>query len=151
MLAVLAAALLASPFAAFEGHWRCEGRFVASGKPIRSELTMATDPASGVFVVRHDDTAPMAYHSLETWTADPHGSSLRAAVADQFSGLRVFRSPPVQDGVLAFTRPEGDEAPQEEFRYALTGQRELRVDWSVARPGQPLHLGDTLRCLRTAT
>ena len=149
MLPMLAAATVAaSAFAAFEGRWRCEGRFAASDKHIASELTMATDAASGVFIVRHDDRAPAAYHSVETWTTDPgDGGGLHSAIADRFSGLRVFRSPPIHDGVIAFVRPEG-ESPQEEFRYILTDPITLRIEWSVSRQGQPLRLGDTLTCRR---
>jgi hypothetical protein len=36
----------------------------------------------------------------------------------------------------------------EEFRYTLNGSNLLQVDWSVARKGQPLYLGDTLTCTR---
>lgn len=146
MLLMIAAAAL-SPFTPYEGRWRCEGRFFASGTPVASELTMSADPASGVFLVRHDDSAPAAYHSPELWTADPDGRGLHAAVTDQFSGLRVFRSPPVKDGVIAFGRPEG-AVTQEEFRYTLADPATLRVDWSVARAGQPLRLGDMLTCHR---
>ena len=144
---VAAAAVLVSPLTNFEGHWRCEGRFIASGKPIASELVMTADSASGVFLVRHDDTAPMPYHSIEVWTVDPDGRGLHAAVSDRFSGLRVFRSPPVQDGVLTFSRPQGEPA-QEEFRYTLKSSRELQIDWSIAGREQPLRLGDTLSCAR---
>lgn len=144
---VFLAAVLVAPFSSLEGHWRCEGRFITSGKPISSELTMTTDTLSGVFMVRHDDTTPMSYHSVEVWTADPDGHTLHAAVSDRYSGLRVFRSPLTQDGVIAFRRPE-EGAPQEEFRYVLKSSRELQVEWSVARPGQPMRLGDKLTCAR---
>ncbi len=147
MLTIIAVAILASPFAPLEGHWSCSGRFVASGAPIVSELTMKTDPVSGVFIVRHDDSAPMPYHSVEIWTADLGGRALHAAVADSFSGLRVFTSPPARDGVLTFGRPDGVD-PHEQFRYALTDRRTLQVDWSVAQPDQPLRLADTLTCTR---
>ena len=147
MLALIVAAALGSPFAGLEGRWRCAGRFVASATPIASNLSITPDPASGALVVRHDDTAPFPYHSLEVWTADPGGGGLHAAVADRSGGLRVFRSPPLQGGVIAFARPEG-ASPKEEFRYTLKSGDVLQVDWSVARPGQPLQLGDTLTCTR---
>lgn len=146
MLAILAATL-AVPLAPFEGRWRCEGRFITSGKPISSELKMATDPQSGVFIVHHDDTAPMAYHSVEVWTADPNALSFHSAVNDRFSGLRVFQAPELRDGMLTFSRSDGG-VPKEEFRYALKGTGLLQVDWSIARAGQPLRLGDTLTCKR---
>ena len=147
MIALLAAVLVTSPFTPFAGHWRCEGYFVASGKRIGSALSMAVDPESGVFVVHHDDTAPMAYHSIETWTSDPKDASVHAAISDKFSGLRVFRSPAVQNGVLTFSRTEGGAAI-EEFRYTLLQSDSLRVDWSVVRTGKPMQLGDTLTCRR---
>ena len=146
MLAMLALAL-ATPLTPFEGRWRCEGRFIASGKPIVSELSMATDPQSGVFVVHHDDTAPMAYHSVEVWTADPNAPSFHAAISDRFSGLRVFQAPELRDGTLAFSRSENG-APHEEFRYTLKDGGVLQVDWSIARPDQPMRLRDTLTCKR---
>lgn len=149
MLTLVAAVLLASPFVAFEGHWRCEGHFVRSGKAIASKLIIAADPASGVFVAHHDDAAPLPYHSVELWTADPDGQALHAAIADGYSGLRVFRSPPLHDDVLTFGRREEGGA-QEQFRYELTAAGELHVDWSSARPGGPLVPGDTLTCRRTS-
>lgn len=147
VISILAAALVASPFTPFEGHWRCEGYFISSGKKIVSELSMAVDPKTGAFVVHHDDTAPLEYHSMEMWTADPKDGSVRSAVSDKFSGLRVFRSPPVKDGVLAFSRPENGAAI-EEFRYTLKAPDVLQVDWSIVRNGQPMQLGDTLACRR---
>lgn len=72
MFAILALAAATASLTPFEGHWRCDGRFIASGKVIKSELKMAVDPQSGVFIVHQDDTAPMSYHSVETWTADPN-------------------------------------------------------------------------------
>lgn len=145
MLALLAAVALASPFAGLDGHWRCEGRLVRSGKPIASQLAIATDRASGVLLVHHDDTAPMAYHDVEVWSADPDGHGLHAAVSDSFNGLRVFRSPLMQDGAIVFSRPDGAN-PVEQFRYTLKSPHDLQIDWSIARPGQPLKLGDTLHC-----
>jgi len=147
MIAILAAALVASPFTSFEGHWHCEGRFIASGKAIVSELAMGVDAKSGIFVVHHDDAAPMEYHSMEIWTSNRADAFLYSAVVDKFSGLRVFRSPALHDGELAFSRSENG-AVVEEFRYALTAPGTLRIDWSVVRAGKPLAPGDTLACRR---
>lgn len=145
---LLSAGLVAFPLASFASHWRCEGHFIATGKPIASQLTLSTDPASGVFIVRHDDSAPHAYHSIEIWTKAEDGEGLDAAVADRFSGLRVFHTPALRDGVLAFSRADA-AGVAEEFRYFLSSPVALQVDWSIARAGQPLRRGDTLHCRKT--
>lgn len=77
----------------------------------------------------------------------PERPSFHSAVIDRFSGLRVFQAPELRDGMLAFGRSEAG-VPKEEFRYTLKGAGLLQVDWIIARPGQPLRLGDTLTCAR---
>ena len=147
MLAILAALALTSPFAAFEGQWDCSGKMARSGKPISSMIDMATDPVSGIFIVRHDDRPPMSYHSLETWTLDPLDRSVQAAVTDLQSGLRVFRSPLPTEGQFVFSR-SAQGLVIEEFRYSLKSSEALQVDWSISRSGAALALGDSLSCAR---
>ena len=108
---------------------------------------MQVDAPSGMFLVHHDDAAPMAYHSLEMWSVSSEDGGLSAVIGDLHSGLRVFASLPIEDGVVSFSRTEPD-GRRDQFRYTLRGPDELKVDWSSARRGEQLRLGDSLRCLR---
>jgi hypothetical protein len=133
-----------APLAALAGEWACAGHFVPSNRPIASTISIRRDAPTGALIVRHDDLAPAAYHALEIWTAQPdHG--FRAAISDGYTGMRWFASEAWAGDVLTWTRPE-QGPPTERFAYTLEPGGTLRVDWSVARAGAPLTLGDTLVC-----
>lgn len=89
----------------------------------------------------------MTYHSLEVWSRDATGPGLHASIIDKYSGMRVFESPGVGLDGLIWTRYD-DGVPKERFAYVLNSNHELRIDWSIARTGPELVLGDTLSCRR---
>ena len=66
--------------AKFVGNWSCKGNF-SNGAPIAAELSIEADTPSGALIVRHDDVAPGAYHSLEVWMPNKSGAGLRAALS----------------------------------------------------------------------
>jgi hypothetical protein len=136
------------PPALFErlaGRWDCADHFVANGQAIASTLTIAGDAASGSLIVRHDDAAPFAYHSLEVWTPMKPGAGLRASISDAYSGMRWFAAADPDGPAIAWKRPEGGP-PAETFGYLLQDDGSLRIDWSTARKDGTLALGDTLTC-----
>lgn len=132
-------------FDALIGTWTCHGHFIKSGGPLASRLAIARDGGTAALVVRHDDLPPTTYKSLETWTMLADGS-FRAAVASA-GNMRWYEAAGWQGDTLAWSRSEGG-APVEQFAYTLTGPGRMRVDWSIARGGGPLVLGDTLDCVR---
>ena len=147
-LALLAAsAPAADRFDALVGSWTCRGHFIKSGSPLASRLAITRDAATMALVIHHDDLPPTTYRSLETWTMLADGS-FRAAVASA-GNMRWYSASGWQGDTLAWTRSEG-AAPVEQFAYTLTGPGKMRVDWSIARGGGPLTLGDTLDCARDA-
>ncbi len=132
-------------FDALAGDWLCKGHFIKSGGPLNARLVIARDIGTGALVVHHDDLPPTTYKSLETWTMLADGS-FRAAVASA-GNMRWYVSPGWQGATLTWSRPEG-AAPVEQFAYTLTGPGRLRVDWSIARDGGAMTLGDTIGCVR---
>lgn len=132
-------------FAKLEGRWSCSGRFIANGRAITSEVDFTRDVVSGALIVRHDDSAPAAYHALEIWALAGPGPALRASIVDSYSGMRWFESPGWSGTTVVWTRFDGADAV-EQFTYALGGPGKLTIDWSVARPAGAMTLGDTLAC-----
>jgi len=137
------------PFKALEGRWQCDGYFVASGKPLSSDLDFSIDPPSGALIVRHDDRPPGAYHALELWSAANARGGFRATIADSYDGSRWFESAGWDGPALIWTRFEGGKAA-EQFAYRIIAPNALQVDWSVSRGNAPLALGDRLNCARSA-
>lgn len=148
---LLTAALTASgsargaDLAKFVGHWSCKGSF-SNGTPIAAELSIEADAPSGALIVRHDDVAPGAYHSLEVWMPNKSGAGLRAALSDKFSGMRWLESAGWSGNALMWIRTENG-APVEQFAYEF-GADTLQVQWSIAQSGA-MKVGDTLNCGRT--
>ena len=138
----------ADRFDALVGGWTCRGHFIKSGSPLASRLVITRDAGTMALVIHHDDLPPTTYKSLETWTMLADGS-FRAAVASA-GNMRWYSATGWQSDTLAWTRSEG-AAPVEQFAYTLTGPGKMRVDWSIARGGGPLALGDTLDCVRDAS
>jgi hypothetical protein len=139
-----AAPAQATDLTKFIGHWSCKGNFT-SGAPIAGELSIEADAASGALLVRHDDVAPGAYHSLEVWMPDKSGAGLRAAISDKFSGMRWLESAGWDGNALTWVRIE-NAAPAEQFAYEFKADT-LQVEWSIVKGGA-MKVGDTLRCSR---
>ncbi|HXI49664.1 MAG TPA: hypothetical protein VNH39_13880 [Steroidobacteraceae bacterium] len=129
----------------FVGDWSCKGNFTSNGAPIAANLSIQSDERSGALIVRHDDIPPGAYHALEVWMANKAGPGVRAAISDQYSGMRWFESAGWAGNALAWTRLENG-IPAEQFVYEFKGDA-LQVEWSIARGGA-MKLGDTLLCRR---
>ncbi|HEX3950554.1 MAG TPA: hypothetical protein VHW95_11935 [Steroidobacteraceae bacterium] len=128
----------------FMGHWTCMGKF-SNGTPIAANLSITADAPSGALIVRHDDVAPGAYHSLEVWMPNKSGSGLRAALSDKYSGMRWLESNGWMGNSLTFVRMENG-VPAEQFAYEFKSAS-MQVQWSVARNGA-MKVGDTLACSR---
>jgi hypothetical protein len=146
LLLILAAAApaQATDLNRFIGHWSCKGSF-SNGAPIAGELSIEADALSGALLVRHDDAAPGAYHSLEVWMPDKTGAGLRAAISDKFSGMRWLEAAGWDGTALTWVRTENG-APAEQFAYEFKADT-MQVEWSIARGGA-MKVGDTLRCSR---
>lgn len=144
--AVLTAAAPAqgADLAKFVGHWSCKGNF-SNGAPIAAQLSIEMDTPSGALIVRHDDAAPGAYHSLEVWTPNKSGTGLRAALSDKFSGMRWLESMGWSGESLTWVRSENGAAV-EQFAYEFKGDT-MQVQWSLSRGGA-MQVGDTLNCSR---
>jgi hypothetical protein len=145
--AVLTAAMPAqgADLSKFIGHWSCKGSF-SSGATIAGELSIEADAPSGALIVRHDDVAPGAYHSLEVWMPNKSGVGLRAAVSDKFSGMRWLESAGWSGNALTWVRTENG-VPAEQFAYEFKADT-MQVQWSIAQGGA-MKVGDTLNCNRT--
>lgn len=128
----------------FVGFWNCKGTF-SNGAPIAAQLSIQADASSGALIVRHDDVAPGAYHSLEVWMSDKSGVGLRAALSDKYSGMRWLQSSGWTGNILTFVRME-DGKPAEQFAYEFKGDK-LQVQWSIAKDGA-MRVGDTIACSR---
>ena len=149
MLLTTAALTPAAPaqpadLAQFVGHWSCKGNF-SNGTPIAGELSIEADAPSGALMVRHDDVAPGAYHSLEIWMPNKSGPGYRAAISDKFSGMRWLESSGWSGNTLTWVRTENG-VPAEQFAYAFKADT-MQVQWSVAQ-GRAMKVGDTLTCSR---
>ena len=129
----------------FVGDWSCKGNFTSNGAPIAANLSIQSDERSGALIVRHDDVPPGAYHALEVWMANKTGPGVRAAISDQYSGMRWFESVGWAGNALAWIRLDNG-VPVEQFVYEFKGDA-LQVEWSIARGGT-MKLGDTLLCRR---
>jgi len=134
-------------FGPLEGSWHCEGYFVASGKPLSSDIDFKIDERSGALIVRHDDRAPGQYHALELWTGGNARSGFRATIVDSYNGSRWLESPGWNGPLLVWTRSVGGKAA-EQFAYRMIAPAALQIDWSVSRGNAPLALGDRLNCKR---
>lgn len=129
----------------FVGNWSCKGNFTSNGAPIAANLAIQSDEPSGALIVRHDDASPGAYHALEIWMPNKAGTGARAAISDQYSGMRWFESPGWVGSTLTWTRMENGAAA-EQFAYEIKGDS-MQVAWSRVRDGAMI-LGDTLMCRR---
>ena len=112
------------PLSFFKGQWDCAGKFVQSGKPIRS---------GEVF------TADLAGH----WLAMRHGY-----VFDNGSGIRRFTSPGWQGDRLVWTDAESTHGATDRFVFERDGPDHYRVTYAVRRGGGDWKAGDTLSCAR---
>ena len=128
------------------GRWTCEGHFVQSQKRLAASITATRDPGTGVLVPHHDDASGGKYKSLEVWSASTRMPGMRASISDA-SGMRWFQSPGWNGGHLDWDRLE-EGLTVERFSYSFTARGDMQIDWSRARDGQPLALGDTLMCRR---
>ncbi|MEI7037354.1 hypothetical protein [Fulvimonas yonginensis] len=132
----------------FQGSWRCEGVFPASGRTIASRMTYVADLQGAALVKHHDDTSPGArYHAIETWAYDARAGRFNAAIVDSFGGVRRFGSDGFRQDTLTW-ESAAEVAPAQRFAYTRLGPRRYRVDWQVARNGKDFVVGDTLTCTR---
>ncbi|MGH8100540.1 MAG: hypothetical protein ACREIW_04530 [Chthoniobacterales bacterium] len=136
-------------FQSLEGQWSCKGYFVASGKPISSELRFERDAGTSTLIVKHDDRASGRYHALELWSPGNAQQSMRASIADAYGGMRWFESAGWDGATLTWTRRENDH-DVEQFAYRLNASGSLNVDWSTRRGDGPMALGDTITCVKQA-
>jgi hypothetical protein len=141
---VIAAPAQGTDLTKFIGHWSCKGTF-SNGAPIAAELSIDADTPSGALIVRHDDLAPGAYHSLEVWMPNKSGAGLRAALSDKYSGMRWLESAGWSGNSLTWMRMENG-APAEQFVYRFEADA-MQVQWSIAKDGA-MKVGDTLLCSR---
>jgi hypothetical protein len=139
-----AASAQGADLAKFVGHWSCKGSF-SNGAPIAAELAIEADAPSGALIVRHDDVAPNAYHSLEVWMPNRSGAGFRAALSDKFSGMRWLESAGWSGNALTWVRTENG-SPVEQFHYEFKADT-MQVQWSIAKGGA-MKVGDTLTCGR---
>lgn len=136
-------------FQSLEGNWNCNGHFIASGKPISSELRFERDAETDTLIVKHDDRSPGRYHALELWSPGSAQQGMRASIADAYNGMRWFESAGWDGVTLTWTRRESDR-DVEQFAYRLNATGSLSVDWSARRGDSPMALGDTITCVRQA-
>jgi hypothetical protein len=131
----------------FQGAWRCDGVFPASGRTIASRMRYAFDMQGAALVKHHDDTSPGAhYHAIETWGFDARAGRYNGAVLDSSGTARRFHSSGWQHEVLAWdSAPEVQ--PAQRFVYTRLDPDRYRVDWEIDR-GKGLVVGDTLTCVR---
>lgn len=131
----------------FQGAWRCDGVFPASGKAIASHMRYEFDMQGAALVKHHDDTLPNArYHAIETWGFDAKAGRYNAAILDSFGGVRRFGSAGWQQNALAWDSAS-EVRPAQRFVYTRLDQNRYRVDWEIDR-GKGLVVGDTLTCVR---
>jgi len=135
------------PFAYFIGTWNCTGHFVSSGAPIAATIRAEWDDRTLTLTVHHDDLAPHAYHSVETWGATKTPGRYHASIADRFSGVRWYKSDGWMDNTLMWSRTE-DGREVERLVYIRKSDKTMSVNWLVARGTAELALGDTLDCVK---
>ena len=129
----------------FQGDWRCEGVFPASGRTIASEMRYASDLHGAALVKHHDDVAPASYRAIEAWGYDARNKRYEAALLDNFGGVRRFGSAGWQHDVLTWTSA-ADVLPAQRFVYTRLERQRYRVDWEVQREVKGFVVGDTLTC-----
>lgn len=131
----------------FQGSWRCQGTFPASGKAIASHMQYAQDLQGAALVKHHDDVAPATYRAIEAWGYDAKGMRYEAAMLDNFGGTRRFASSGWKGDTLIWDST-AEVVPAQRFVYVRMDERHYRVDWKVERNGGGLVVGDTLTCTR---
>jgi hypothetical protein len=132
----------------FAGHWVCSGHFEPSGKRIDATIDASWNAAANALSLRHDDIAPGKYHSVELWTSAGDDGRGSAAIADGFSGMRVFalsRSP-ADEIVLTRSGPDGKVI--ETFSYGPIAQGSFEITWRIVRKAGVLEIGDRVSCAR---
>ncbi len=147
---ILASAVLAtdpppSPWAYFEGQWRCEGVFLPSNRPLASDIGFQIDPHSGALVKIHQDRPPGRYAAAETWGLAPDGKSYRAVIASG-GGLRWYRSEGWKGDEWVWSRQRDDGEPEEAFAFLRQDPATMVVEWRISRNGAPMTVGDRLTC-----
>lgn len=131
----------------FQGNWRCEGVFPASGRQIASHMRYAHDLQGAALVKHHDDMAPGRYRAIEAWGYDANGGRYQATILDNSGGARRFASVGWHHDTLAWdSAPE--VVPAQRFVYVRLDERRYRVDWEINRQAKGFVVGDTLTCTR---
>src|SRR5215475_8532305 len=59
------------------GNWRCDGKFVKSGKEISSTIRFSPVLEGQWIEVEQDDLPPNRFHAIEFWGYDQKQSKLR--------------------------------------------------------------------------
>ncbi|HEV2621384.1 MAG TPA: hypothetical protein VGU65_04750 [Frateuria sp.] len=131
----------------FQGSWRCEGVFPASGRHIASRMRYAGDLQGAALVKHHEDMAPASYRALEAWGYDAKGGRYEAVALDNFGGTRRFASAGWQHDRLAWNSAT-EVVPAQRFVYVRLDGQHYRVDWEINRDGKGFAVGDTLTCTR---
>ena len=131
----------------FLGTWNCAGSFPATGKAIASTLRFERDLGGEAMVKHHDDVPPAGYHAIEVWLARGDGHSSRAVIADNFGGVREFRSDGWNGNTLSW-QGAADVAPAQRFVYVEIDGDTFRLDWDTSKDGAHYKVGDTLTCKR---
>ena len=131
----------------FQGSWRCQGTFPASGKTITSRMRYMQDLQGAALVKHHEDVAPATYRAIEAWGDDVKGMRYEAAMLDSFGGTRRFASSGWKGDTLTWVSA-AEVVPAQRFVYVRMDERHYRVDWKVEHKGSGLVVGDTLTCTR---
>ena len=131
----------------FQGSWRCQGTFPASGKTIASHMHYARDLQGAALVKHHEDVAPATYRAIEAWGYNPKGMRYEAAILDNFGGTRRFVSAGWKDDTLTWDSA-AEVQPAQRFAYVRVDNEHYRVDWKIDRNSNGLVVGDTLTCTR---
>lgn len=131
----------------FQGNWRCEGVFPASGRQIASRMRYAGDLQGAALVKHHDDIAPAGYRAIEAWGYEARGGRYEATILDNSGKARRFASAGWQHDTLAWDSA-AEVVPAQRFVYVRLDKRRYRVDWAIDRGARGWVVGDTLTCTR---
>lgn len=142
---------LQSQLALFDGwlgQWRCEGKFIKSGKPISSTLRLSSALQGRWIEMQQDDLPPNRFHALEYWGYDEKAGKFTATVFDNFNATsRVFEAKPITNGMLTWNRDiTGGPASAEQFLFDNADSK-LKITYQVMKDGS-WAVGDVLTCSR---
>ena len=131
----------------FMGAWICAGVFPSNGRAIASTIRFGRELGGKAIIKHHDDRAPSIYHAIELWVEQAKDGAFNAAIADNFGGVRQFRSNGWMGDDLTWQSAAGI-TPIQRFVYHRVDRDTFRLDWDVSKDGRNYKTGDTLTCKR---